>query len=72
VSVSRATDADSGKERIGLGDKLNGKLLPVVTDTRLAEGGIGFSTKHLVRDVEILNLDGLSEAEARKAAGIGE
>jgi len=31
---------------------------------------VGFQTRHLVRDVEVLNLDGLSEAEAMKAAGL--
>jgi hypothetical protein len=61
-------------ELIVIGDKLygkfNGKALPVVTDTRLTEGEMGFQTEHLVRDIEVINLDGLSEAEARKAAGV--
>jgi hypothetical protein len=50
--------------------KFNGKPLPVVTDARLTEGEIGFQTRHLVRDIEIINLDGLSEAEALKAVGL--
>lgn len=63
-------------ELIVIGDKLYGKFsakaLPVATDTRLTAGGVGFQTKHLIRDIEVINLGGLSEAEARKAAGIGE
>jgi len=61
-------------ELIAIGDKLigrfNGKLLPIVTDTRLTEGAVGFQTKHLVRDLEAINLDGLSEAEAMKLIGL--
>ena len=61
-------------ELIAIGDKLygkfNGKALPVVTDARLTEGEMGFQTRHLVRDIEVINLDGLSEAEALKAAGL--
>jgi hypothetical protein len=61
-------------ELIAIGDKLhgefNGKALPVATDTRLTNGGVGFQTKHVIRDIEVINLDGVSEAEARKAAGL--
>jgi hypothetical protein len=61
-------------ELIAIGDKLygkfNGKALPVVTDARLTEGEMGFQTRHLARDIEVINLDGLSEAEALKAAGL--
>jgi hypothetical protein len=61
-------------ELIAIGDKLhgkfNGKALPVATDARLTNGGVGFQTKHLIRDVEVIYFDGLSDAEARKAAGV--
>jgi serine/threonine protein kinase len=50
--------------------KFNGKPLPVATDTLITEGQLAFQTTHFVRDVEVINLDGLSEAEALKAAGI--
>ncbi len=61
-------------ELIAIGDalhvRLNDERLPVVTDTRLKEGTLGLHCIHPMRDVEVINLDGLSEAEARKAAGI--
>jgi hypothetical protein len=50
--------------------RFNGEWLPPVTDTRLKSGSVFLQTGHLVRDVEAINLDGLSEAEARKAAGV--
>ncbi len=66
--------ADLDMEFIAIGDKLygrsNGEPLPVVTDARLTEGTMGLQTKQWIRDIEVINLDGLSEAEARKAAGV--
>jgi hypothetical protein len=63
-------------ELFAIGNKLigrfNGKQLPIVTDTRLTEGNLGFQTADSVRDVEVLNLDGLSEAEALKLAGVAD
>ena len=41
-----------------------------ITDARLTEGELRFLTRHLARDIEVINLDGLSEAEALKAAGL--
>ena len=59
-------------ELYAIGDQLiaryNGKLLPIATDKRLTEGEAGLQIKHEARDVEVINLDGLSEAEALKAA----
>ncbi len=61
-------------ELIAIGDqlhvRLNDERLPVVTDIRLKEGSMGLHCIHPMRDVEVINLDGLSEAEARKAAGV--
>ena len=31
----------------------------------------GVQTRHLARDIEVINFDGLSEAEALKAVGVG-
>ena len=63
-------------ELYAIGDQLiaryNGKQFPIGTDTRLTEGEVGLQIKHEARDVEVINLDGLSEAEARKLVGIGE
>jgi hypothetical protein len=71
VGPAFATDAEFDLELIVIGDKLysrcNGKPLPVVTDTRLTEGELAVQTNHLIRDVEVIHLDGLSEEEARKA-----
>jgi len=50
--------------------RFNGKLLPIATDTRLAEAEMGFQTRHLIRDSEALNLDGLSESEALKLVAL--
>jgi serine/threonine protein kinase len=52
--------------------RYNGQALPLVTDERLRSGGVTIQTAHLIRDVEVINLDGLSEAEALKAAGASQ
>jgi serine/threonine protein kinase len=63
-------------ELIAIGDQLhvrvNDERLPVVTDTRLKEGTMGLHCIHPMRDVEVIHLDGLSEAEALKTAGIAD
>lgn len=44
----------------------------LITDDHLAEGGPSFLIQHQgIRDVEVINLDGLSEEEALRAAGWG-
>jgi tRNA A-37 threonylcarbamoyl transferase component Bud32/alpha-tubulin suppressor-like RCC1 family protein len=50
--------------------RLNGELLPIAEDQRLTRGVITLQTGHLLRDIEVINLDGLSEAEALKLAGL--
>lgn len=50
--------------------RLNGELLPIVEDKRLSRGTIYLQTLHLMRDIEVINLDGLSEAEALKIAKV--
>jgi hypothetical protein len=63
-------------EVIAIGDKLhtriNGDALPVLTDNRLESGQLAVQTTkgHLIRDVEVIYFDGLSDDEARKAAGV--
>ncbi len=61
-------------EFYAIGDQLHGRFngtwLPPATDKRLTTGGIAIQTAHLIRDVEVIHLDGLSADEARKAAGI--
>lgn len=52
--------------------RMNGKLV-TVTDDRIADGMPGFLVrKASIRDVEVINLDGLSEAEALKIIGVDE
>lgn len=58
-----------GEKLIG---RINGELLPVSSDKRIGEGDITLQIKHLIRDIEVINLDGLSEAEALKLAGVDE
>ncbi|HBJ86211.1 MAG TPA: hypothetical protein DDZ88_20570 [Verrucomicrobiales bacterium] len=69
-----ADGAEFTLELVAIGTQLharfNGVALPVITDTRLTTGEVGLHPLHPVRDVEVINLDGLSEAEARKVAGI--
>ncbi|MDP1587855.1 MAG: SUMF1/EgtB/PvdO family nonheme iron enzyme, partial [Prosthecobacter sp.] len=61
-------------ELIAIGDelhvRLNDERLRVMSDTRLKEGAMGLHCIHPMRDVEVIHLDGLSEAEARKMVGI--
>lgn len=49
--------------------RVNGVLLSV-EDTRLTRGIFTLQSGHLLRDIELINLDGLSEAEALKLAGV--
>jgi hypothetical protein len=74
IEPALAPGAEFEMQLIAIGDKLhgrfNGKSLPVVTDTRCAEGEMTIQTKHLVRDVEVINLDGLGEADALKVLGL--
>ena len=58
-----------GQRLIG---RMNGELLSIGTDASLAEGNIAFSVKHLMRDIEVINLDGLPEAEALRILGVDE
>jgi hypothetical protein len=50
--------------------KLNGQVKHPVQDSSLQQGFLGLMSWEAFRDVEVINLDGLSEAEALKAAGI--
>lgn len=50
--------------------RINGALLPPATDTALTEGWVVVQSKHAMRDVEVINLDGISEADALKIAGV--
>jgi len=51
--------------------RVNGKVLTVKTDGLLTEGGFALTaTLCPYRDLEFINLDDLSEAEALKAAGL--
>lgn len=58
-----------------VGDRIYGRMNDLdtgpVTDTRLQEGAMGiWSGGNPIRDIEYLSLDGLTEAAARKAAGL--
>jgi hypothetical protein len=68
--------AEYDLEFYAIGEKLfgriNGELLLVSSDNRLGEGDITLQIKHLIRDIEVINLDGLSEAEALKILGVDE
>ncbi len=50
--------------------RLNGKLLHQVEDSALNEGTVGLYVGEAFRDVEVISLDGLSEADALKLAGV--
>lgn len=50
--------------------RVNGQTLIDVRDTRLAEGEMKFQSPHRVRDVDVINLDGLTEEQALGVAGI--
>jgi len=50
----------------------NGQLIADIADHSLSEGTTGIRSGEAFRDWEIMNLDGLSEAEALKRAGIDE
>jgi hypothetical protein len=63
-------------EIIGVGDRLigrcNGETIGPVKVAHVNEGRIIVNTTHVIRDMEVLNLDGLPEAEALKVAGFPE
>lgn len=51
--------------------RVDGKLLTTRTDGVLTEGGFSLTTTHChYRDLEFINLDGMTEAEALKVAGL--
>jgi len=50
--------------------RFNGGPLLQAEDQRLTRGVLTLQTGHLLRDIEVINLDGLSEAEALKVAGL--
>ncbi|MDF1738380.1 MAG: bifunctional serine/threonine-protein kinase/formylglycine-generating enzyme family protein [Verrucomicrobiales bacterium] len=52
--------------------RFNGQPLDIATDTRLVSGQVMLQNPHLIRDVEFINLDGLSETEALRIAGFFE
>ena len=52
--------------------KVNGQVKHRVQDSTLLQGFLGLMSWEAFRDVEVINLDGLSEAEARKLVGIDE
>ena len=52
--------------------RIDGQLQPLLTDTTLGSGHLGFRNVFPVRDIEVINLDGLSEAEALKILGANE
>jgi hypothetical protein len=54
--------------------RVNGQVLTASTDVPPAPGSFDLfgADRDYFQDAQVLNLDGLSEAEARKAAGIGE
>lgn len=61
-------------EFAAVGDKLvcrmNGKLLTVAADSNLKSGGLAFRNIFPVRDIEVINLDGLPETEALNLLGV--
>lgn len=50
--------------------RCNGQLIADIEDSALSEGTHGIRSGEAFRDWEIMNLDGLSEAEALKLAGV--
>ncbi|MCB1078028.1 MAG: protein kinase, partial [Verrucomicrobiae bacterium] len=50
--------------------RYNGEMLPILENTDLVAGELTIQSRHHLRDIEVINLDGLSEAEALKLAGI--
>lgn len=50
--------------------RVDGILMARAQDTGLAEGRIGIYTGEPFRDLEVINLDGLPEPEARKLLGV--
>jgi serine/threonine protein kinase len=70
------SDAPVALEVAGVGTtliiRLNGKLVATVKDTKLKEGRLRVISANGVKAVEVINLDGLSEAEALKILGVDE
>lgn len=50
--------------------RINGQEANIVQDDSLEEGRLGWVLREPFRNLEVMNLDGLSEAEARKAASV--
>ncbi|MCB1226605.1 MAG: serine/threonine protein kinase [Verrucomicrobiales bacterium] len=50
--------------------RVNGEFLLSAEDGRLTRGCLSLHTAHLLRDMEIINLDGVSEEEALRLVGI--
>jgi hypothetical protein len=56
-----------GTQLYGRGE---GGLAVRATNSRLAKGGIGIHSKSWLRDIEVMNLDGVPEAEALRLIGV--
>jgi len=50
--------------------RCNGELIASVTDDALSRGALRIASSNPMRDIEVINLDGLPEAEAMKLAGV--
>ncbi len=55
-----------------LGSRLNGTSLSTVTDATLSTGRGLIEGREDIRDIEVINLDGLPEAEALRILGVDE
>ncbi len=79
LSHKGVTPSASGECRLELcvvGDRLSfrldDKLLDVVNDKTVTRGQLNYYGNYPIRDIEVINLDGLSEAEALKILGVDE
>ena len=75
VPISLTDGVEVLIEAFAIGDTLygrvDGKVFTMKTDGVLKEGGFEVATQIMpVSDIEFINLDGLTEAEARKATGL--
>lgn len=52
--------------------RIDGRLEPIVADSTYADGYLAFRNVFPVRDIEVINLDGLPEAEALRILGVDE
>jgi hypothetical protein len=78
IVKEESPDVDQSKEVkaefFAMGNRLvgriNGVLLPPATDDALSEGTVALQCKHLIKDIEVVNLDDVPEMKALKMAGI--